>query len=299
MRLYNYKLNYDGSGAVQLRGFGSYIRLPGTNYAINNQVIFATPLRIGGPFSARQHLALSFAPKYRLIMVRDVIKNYNIIDNEGSPVSTSTKITDLKRVWPAFGQIGCGREVVILNSPVGKSNRISVDKFSTFGNGGATSSYHQDTSTLNKLWLQTLSLIIYDFYMAMNVERPENKEHGAAIKVLEEIGVVLKFYKTQTNYSISSGYNEFLDKVVVKFWAYCWVDDEFKRERKIVRFEESVEFQGFRDVKTLACAIMCNPSGTEKKKIDRILNTIKDWIYRANINRPTTTYTWPKYFDKP
>lgn len=301
MKLFNYKLNSLGATnkiqSLKINIFDAFIPIPGYNNAINDYAVFVTPTNLLGPFSAQKHLSLSFSPKYCFELSDKVFSKHQIVNNENELVNENSTIQDFKRVWPAFGKIGCGREAIIKIQHSFKSKKLpalQVRERQKFINGGSTDSFHQDHATLNLLMIRTINHIL--LYQRFLLGITENGETPYMIKVVQGTGIVIKFSIRNLNYSFSVSYNEFNDRIGLRLWAYVWTDFN-NNTRRYVGTHRDIFIKGFNSIVSLSNNMISNPSGVHMKRVDSVVNNLSKWASKNTNVTKFKQYQWPTYLD--
>lgn len=300
MRLLNYKLDWNGSPnqsqSIPIKRFDAFIPLPGKNPAINYYALFITPHEFLGPFSAQKHLSLSFSPKYSLNIPKNVFNSYNVVNNENGPIDANSTIGDFKRVWPAFGNIGCGREAIVKPKDGNNASNIQVTENQKYPNGGAKDSFHQNYPSLNHVTVMVLTkIILYDRFLLSIVG--ENQDSASRVKIIEDTGFILKFQIKDLNYSISVSYNTFNDRMGLRFWAYVWKDYDGTRIRQYENTFEDVLVKGPNTINKLSNDLQKRPSGTAMGKIDNVVQNFSQWVNNHTNVKNFKEYRWPSYLD--
>ncbi len=196
------------------------------NVGGNNQspVIFASPLIISNATLASQYLSLTYLPRHRYDFDSN---NYKLLDNEGNEIITQNP-NDFLRVWPAFGKYGGGIEVLVelKNSAITPlSDNILLD-------GGSFDRFHQDAI------LPMTKQILISIFDGTRVIFENETGIGSVRNGLP----IFKWQRNQDNFTISVGYKETPDGMILHIWGTKWRD--FNSFRCICCLLQS-EFQAF------------------------------------------------------
>ena len=188
------------------------------------QIIFASPLIMANATWVSQYLSLTYLPRHRYGFDSN---NFKLFNNEGNEI-TSQNPNDFLRVWPAFGKYGGGIEVLVElnNSEITPlSDNILLD-------GGAFDRFHQDA------------------ILPMTMQILESIADGTRVIFENETGVgfvrsgspIFKWQRNEDNFTISVGFKETPDGMILHIWGTKWRD--FNSFRCICCLLQS-EFQAF------------------------------------------------------
>ena len=186
--------------------------------------IFTSPQVMGSAFLASQYLSLTYLPKHRY----DFDSNgFNLFDNEGNEI-TSQNPNDFLRVWPAFGKYGGGIEVLVEL----KKSKITLLSDNILLDGGAFDRFHQDAILpMTMQILESIAVGTRDIF--------ENETRIGSVRS----GLpIFKWQRNQDNFTISVGYKETPDGMILHIWGTKWRD--FNSFRCICCLLQS-EFQAF------------------------------------------------------
>ena len=184
--------------------------------------IFASPQVMGSAALASQYLSLTYLPRHRY----DFDSNdFNLFDNEGNKI-TSQNSNDFSRVWPAFGKYGGGIEVLVeLND-----SEITLSSDDILLDGGAFDRFHRDA--ILPMTRQILESIYNETSDIFEIE--------TGFGFIRNGSPILKWQRNEENFTISVGFKETPDGMILHIWGTKWRD--FNSFRCIYCLLES-EFQ--------------------------------------------------------
>lgn len=191
---------------------------------IQSPVIFASPLIISNATLASQYLSLTYLPRHRYDFDSS---NNKLLDNEGNEITTQNP-NDFLRVWPAFGKYGGGIEVLVeLNN-----SKITPLSDNILLDGGSFDRFHQDA--ILPMTKQILMSIVDG--------TREIFENETGIGSVRSGLPIFKWQLNQDNFTISVGYKETPDGMILHIWGTKWRD--FNSFRCLCSLLQS-EFQAF------------------------------------------------------
>lgn len=220
-------------------------------------------------YEAHDNLALTFYPKACHSLVADPTK-YVLEDNRGKRVTVSTN-GDLPktvlRCWPAFGQIGGAREIILVDDSC--SIALNLLTQSLYTDGGEVDEYHQDNTTnydlpLARLIAEILVQSLMDADVPIGIEGQEYTTvgryvHSSGLSVCGQ-GRNNKFI------SISTGFIDYCGYTKVKIWTSLWLDDENSRNRRIYGPLEDIVYLPHYSSLSFGLAQNCSPEELMKTK---------------------------------
>jgi len=217
MESYRYSFN-----VPQNLSMGSARLIDLATTVIPTEVAFLSPDLYGSAVCARERLALTYFPRFRAqFKIGPGI--FVTRDNVGDIVNESRTIVSIPRVWPAFGRLGGGREILVTWDPK-KTAKVKPEPcFATLFDGGKFDSYSQD------------NVQDYDFELAMEIAQGIRDAIGQTEafqgeerifgKITESGFVVVTIRSATRHYSLSVAYKLLGNLVKLKFWGFVWRDD--------------------------------------------------------------------------
>lgn len=215
---------------------------------------------------AHRYLAITYTPKFENIfkLTKESVGRVELKNPFGGNEPT--------RVWPAFGLHGGGCEIILTEGQLWCD--LANERFP---NGGRPDSFHQDSTKSDKIFVDELVQIVWDWLKKRKEEVPEKE--NLAMKVMDGLGIVISWLgiPSYKRYAISCAYKESekKDSVGLRFWGYVWDD---KKDDLIRILSKPVITDFYINFGLEALRTRLKRDGYLKKEVGQILSEIHDCL---------------------
>lgn len=194
------------------------------------QALFLTPDFYDSAHVARDYLALTHLPQWRLL---GSVRSSDPSHANAELVSSHGAANTPSRVWPAFGRHGGGWEIIL------SDGYFVAPKASPLADGGAFDEWKASgamAGSLRRLAAERIQALARDLWQVLGKQvgwegqnsavAGDSERRVVAIKITE-FGVALRWVLDDRCYCVSCGeLADMQNDPVLQFWAYVWRDHE-------------------------------------------------------------------------